>query len=159
MVKKSENLKKSQKISCLAPGSCTCAGGFLGTNCRQKDREKSSTSSSKSHTSSRKIHTSPTSFKKTQSSTTSLRKIQSSATPLRKRHSSPSSRRKTHSSCSPPCQHGGRCRRSGRCRCAPGYRGPLCQWERGGRGRRKGGRRKTDRARSLVQQYLRQNMP
>merc|ERR1712183_301827 len=32
--------------------------------------------------------------------------------------------------CDPPCQNGGVCRKSGRCKCLTGYKGAQCQMER-----------------------------
>ena len=38
--------------------------------------------------------------------------------------------------CDPVCENGGRCRKSGRCKCLPGYYGPRCESRRQGRSRK-----------------------
>ena len=39
--------------------------------------------------------------------------------------------------CDPPCQNGGVCRKSGRCKCLTGYKGAQCQMERRGKKRKR----------------------
>ena len=74
--------------------------------------------------------------------------------------------------CSPQCANGGKCRRSGKCKCTAGYSGPACHVKgekrkrrRRRRGRKRGegegkrerqrrNKKRTSKARDLIQQYL-----
>lgn len=59
--------------------------------------------------------------------------------------------------CSPPCSNGGKCRKSGKCKCLSGFAGATCQERRKGRSRKenkKKSRRKKMKKVDFIKQYL-----